>query len=724
MDPSLPKAAPKIQRNTDVAPERVYQIGDFILMIRDRWLIGLSVGIILASVVAYYGLSQPPEYVANARLIVEAQTEKVMNIQQVVEAVPRDEAALDGHLQLLRSRAFVQEVASTLSDSLIRRLTEPYIAPNAVTPPAPLGVVLNGLVINRRERSFVIEIGFNHRDPELAAIVANRVAQQYLIYLVSRTESGNASAVNFLTARMDELKAEVGQKERELQAFLRENGLASLEDARQLISGRIQSLDGRLAALSLEEREMQRQRAAVGSAKGDLNQLRSIPAVAQYENLSQLFATLDQLQRERDVLSQRYLRNHPRMVNNAAEIKALFEQVNTRVEDAINNLEAGFREMFARKTNLQADLTAAERRSAELDQVEITVNNLRREIGSRENMLSQMSQRLTETAVASQLSSANVRLLEEALPNYYPVKPNKRSVIIAAMFLLLIGFVVMPIGMEFLNSKLHTQWDVQTFLARPLLGDLPLERRSNPVNLAQAAMKGDQATLMEGFRALYGQIAVSSNHDFPKSLLVTSTLPAEGKSFVSCNLAAVFASHGHRTLLIDTDFRRPTVHRYLELGNDRGLVRYWRERDLDTPPTLESIGVQHIRENLSVLPSGGKTNLTTEMFTHKDFPATLGLLLKQFDIIILDSPPAGVFPDAMILGKFVNEILFVNRHNTVPRTRVKRVIERLSQSDADILGLVFNGVDARGHGAYYQQSYYQYGDKKYRDYYQKESTAS
>ena len=168
---------------------------------------------------------------------------------------------------------------------------------------------------------------------------------------------------------------------------------------------------------------------------------------------------------------------------------------------------------------------------------------------------------------------------------------------------------------------------------------------------------------------------MNSLTDYPKSILITSAIPSEGKSLISANLAYSCANHGRKTILIDFDLRRPGLHKFCDLENKKGLVTLINEAS-SSPETIDSSiksTAHEIHPNLYILPSGGKTRAATEMLEQKEFDIVLAALRREFDVIIVDSPPIGLFPDSLAIARKVDEVLFVTRYGKVSRKVAKNL---------------------------------------------------
>ena len=212
---------------------------------------------------------------------------------------------------------------------------------------------------------------------------------------------------------------------------------------------------------------------------------------------------------------------------------------------------------------------------------------------------------------------------------------------------------------------------------------------------------------------------MNSKTDYPKTILITSAIPSEGKSLLAANLAYSCANHGRKTILIDFDLRRPGLHKFCGVSNDRGLLTLINETVANPTPNYdfwESGTLVEIYPNLLILPSGGKTRAATEMLEKPEFDKMLFSLRQNAEIIIIDSPPIGLFPDSLAMARKVDEVIFVTRYGKVARKVAKSLIESLEETGVNMLGVVLNDLPEKKTPGYYYSGYYGYGYFRYKYY--------
>lgn len=705
------------------APVRNWR--DYLLMIRERWLIGVSLGLLASCLYAFFGLQEPERYSSTATLLVESKVDRVIDINEVVDNRVNSSVELRNHLSQISSRNFAQRVSQSFTEKEVARLTRPYDTEKAK---GSLGAALSGVSIRLPEGQ-VFHISATHRDPEMAALIANRYTTEYIQYLLERTSTGETSANQFLQAQADKLKQQVAAGEQALEEYRRANNMISLSENQDVINSRLQALNGALTGARVEKLNIETQLQQVQAALDNEDSLVQIPVIANYGSVNSLVESMQSLKTQRQLLSHRYLERHPKMVDNENEMKAVKEQIDAVVKRAIADLRSQLAGADRKFANLQEEMAKAEKESFNLDQLRITYNGMRREVDSDRALYQQILSRMNETTISAQLDNTNIRILDEAVPSGWPFAPDRKAIItksVAIFFIIMIG---VPILLELVNNRLHGYWDVQVFLQREMLGEIPRSNRIEPEKLPVAVRDDLNDSLSEAFRVLYGQMSMLSEQDYPKTILVTSTVPGEGKSTVAANLAFTFAKHGKKVILLDFDLRRPVLHRFYKCNNECGILTWWNtgRSVTDSLPLSQNkdLGVQPLADNLWILPSGGTSKNATEMLSSTRFEQLLFQLKKEYELIIMDTPPAGIFVETLQLGEIVDEVVYIARQNAVNRNKAKRVLQDYDKIGVKVLGIILNSVKGSGaqrYGYYgysysstdYVYRYYQRRDRKER----------
>ncbi|WP_309400672.1 GumC family protein [Cerasicoccus maritimus] len=706
-------------------PTPVRNWRDYLLMIRERWLIGVSLGLLCSCLFAFFQLKEPSLYRSTATMLIESKSDRVVDIAEVVDNTVRSSTELRNHLSQMRSRSFNRRVVGSFTEKEAARITQPY---DTEESKGNLGSIISKVSISLPEGQ-VFYFTATHRDPEMAALIANRYVSEYIQYLLERTTVGETSANQFLQAQADKLKEKVAKGEKALEDFRRQNNTISLDESQDVILSRLQSFNTALTQARVEKLAIETQLQQVDEALENNVDLLQIPVISQYAGISELASQRQSLKAARALLEHRYLERHPKMIDNQNQLDANQNLIDEAVRQAVADLRAQLAGANRKFSNLQAEMARAEQDSLDLDELRIVYNAMRREVDSDRSLYQQILSRMNETTISAQLDNTNIRVLDDAAPSSWAFSPNRNDIITKSIGLFFIVALGVPILLELVNNRLHGYWDVQVYLERELLGEVPRSNRIDPEKLPYAIRDDMNDSLSEAFRVLYGQITMLSEREFPKSILVTSTIPGEGKSTLVSNLAFTFAKHGKKVLLIDFDLRRPVLHRFYKLDNEKGFLNWWNTKKevQDSIPlkTNSELGIVQLEENMWMLPASGTSKNATEMLSQPRFEELLFQLKKEFDLVLLDTPPAGIFVETLQLGEVVDEVVYVSRQNAVNRNKAKRVLQDFDKVGVNVLGVILNSVKGAGaqrYGYYgysysstdYVYRYYQRRDRKDR----------
>jgi capsular exopolysaccharide synthesis family protein len=298
--------------------------------------------------------------------------------------------------------------------------------------------------------------------------------------------------------------------------------------------------------------------------------------------------------------------------------------------------------------------------------------------------------RLNQTTTSKNLDKISLHPLDRATVPGSPISPNISAITRTSAGLGVLTFLGIAIGLGFIDDRVKSAWDVESFIGVHLLGIIPqlgAVRNDEKFNLADTDSGSESGN--EAFLGLYSSVKIQSKLDFPKSILVTSTIPGEGKTLISCNLAICFARHGKRTLLMDCDLRRPMLHRHFSQQNATGIISWFEqsgelEGDILTNPQL---GIVKLADNLWLLTSGGRSKSPTQLLENPIFPQLLERLKRQFDLVVIDSPPMGAVTDSTLIAERTDEVIYVCRFNRASRKHVKLYIRALREGNRVLLEL-------------------------------------
>jgi capsular exopolysaccharide synthesis family protein len=730
-----PNAPSQIRSESKPFENELLGLLNILIIMRERIWWALLAAFALVGSWLFYTYTQPSLYAGNASIIVENRSDKVVDIQQVVDPVLQNEKELLNYEEQMRSRRFREYAAAGFTPEERTRLLAPYLDESGKAPEVVSFYGERNVKIKRTGQVFKISV--LHRDPECAALLANRYVERYVAFQIDRADSSNSSAMKFLEDQVAELKKRVEHGEAALQAYRAKYNMVSLEDSQNLVVGRMKQLSEALTIAQVEKLTVDSQVAQIDSIEksGDYLRLLDVPAVHSFPGIMGTFDSLDESKAKRAQLGAVYKSLHPRMVEIDAQIAKQSENLKNSIGMAVAGVRHHQAELKARLTQIEAELARAEKDALNLDRMAIDYNVLRRQLDTDKQTFEQMLSRRNDTAISSRLANTNVRILDlaEAVEGDPPAYPNTLTVIGITLLLFVVGMMGVPYFVDLLDNRLKAGFDIEVFLHKPMLGDLPFFRNAKRQDLCTAVIKDNDTDLVEMFRAVFAAINLQTDDKPGQVFLVTSTVPAEGKTYFASNLAGVFARHGSRTLIMDCDFRGPALHSAFSVKPEKGLVDYLAASPGEMAPLnghLPDLGIVQVAAGCHLLPAGRRVNNATELFDSRRFAELMQRLRKEYDTIIIDTPPVGVFPDAMFLAHHADHTIYIARFNLLSRMRIKHMIDDMDGTPAKVIGVVINGRDSRkgvryGYGYNYSRghyyangyNYYDYDRRKYRRHY-------
>jgi len=719
----LPTASPAPARaslhgNDQQVVER-RSLRDYYVILRERLWIALPVALLVALSVGYYKAQETPMYSSTATMQFERPERVVLN-EQVIDTAVRSDIDLNTYIQILNSGRLRQMVAQSLTADEIKTLQRPYLkdlAPGA-SPPS-VGGLLGSMSPQSIRNSFLLTITVNNRDSEGAALIANRYVEQFMRYLLEYSGGKTEFAVDYLRSRGEELRKESEAAEGRLQDYRRKHNLVSLDNSINIVSERLRTINTTLTGARLNRIDLENLIGQIERMQQAGGNLLEIGYISAYGNINALKTQLAELQNQQSLLAERYLERHPKMISVANSIDVISAQIRRDTEQSISDLRTQYNKVKETEASYEKEYKEAERDQLRLGELSVEFKSLENQAQVAKNNYLQILDRLAQATTSKNLENIPVKPLDKAMPAGAPYTPNMRNIVKTSIGLGLVVFAAVAIGLSFIDDRVKSAWDIEGFIGAHLLGIIP-ELADVPDTEKHSLVNSNKTSPgSEAFLSVYSAVKIQSKLDFPKSILVTSTIPGEGKTMISCNLAASFSRHGKRVLIVDCDMRRPMLHRHFKMTNEVGLIA-WFEAGAKIPAdpfSDASLGLAKVDENLYLLRSGGRSKSPTEILENPVFGQFLEAMKQHFDLIVVDTPPMGAVTDSLLISERTDEVIYVCRFNRAYRKHIRLYIKQLRESKTELLGIVLNGLSPRRIEYYSNYRYY----RSYKKYYGSQS---
>ena len=721
---------------------KIRGLADFILIIRDRWLLAITLALPIALGYVYKEL-QVPEYYNSTATFRLIPPPSLLNLQKV-ERDNQVQTLITRHLDGLNSQELRVNVTQKISENPEYKsiLLAPFLQDGI-----PIGVAsLINYSVNISPPGAGnprITIIANSRSGRGAQIIADTVQNEYEKLHKSRKSQKVESARNLLELLLENRQGEEKRITQSISTFKRNNNIPYLEDAKQSIFGRKSQYQSEITKAQLEQikittllKQILNIRVNIGVQNDSLKsqdieseiaiikEFFEIDAIESYGNVPSLRKSLYDLEKKRrdyQEIDPGYLERHPKMLANARQVKDVKKALAKEVQSAIDDFRDKLVELQHQENEFTKAMQVMQVQSAELSDIEDKLEDYKRELTIVRASTQQIHKRLNDVKIEQSLPSEQDDPLHRenfATLATNPYTPDKIGIRKNGIIIFFAVFIAIPILLEFIDNRVKSPWDIDVFIGKDLIGGIPqisqVEETKRPLIVGNDLDDG----LTESFRSMYSRIQMNSHADYPKIILVTSAIPSEGKSLISANLAYSCANHGRKTILIDFDLRRPGLHKFCGIENDKGLVTLINEAKNGNDHLAEFTqkALHPIHDNLSLLPSGGKTRAATEMLESKEFEIVINHVRTLADVIIIDSPPIGLFPDSLAIARKAEEVLFVTRYGKVSRKVAKNLIENIEETGANVLGVVLNDLPQKKTPGYYYSGYYGYGYFRYKYY--------
>lgn len=699
---------------------------------RRKWIVVNAV-ILGACLTLLLGLAVTPLYTATATIVVEPRELRVFDESEAsVLNYDRYEAFVENQVKLLGARDNLARVIGDLGlhadpdlrlqpplfdparigaakDRLLAVLgvagtasaTSDMSAPADPADGPPYSEALfdglsQGLSIVRASGTGVISVGFTAADPETAARIANAVAQAHIGGQVEQKVAEIRRAGDWLAERIALLRSEVRDAERAVEAYRAANRLDDGE------TGNLSAAE--LAGLRMDLNAAQADRIVKEERLRHVNTLRAkgdgfkpLLDVAGSPVIVNLLQRDEELMREEAQLTTTLGDRHPLVVRARVERDQLAEKMDQEVLNVVRNLEGEVAVARARERALDGFLAEARDRSSVAGRAGVELRELEREAASRRSVYETALLQFTQLQEKTKLSEADAKVISAAVPPFHPQFPKLGGMVAAGVVVALVLGTAIAALLEHLDGGLRTSRQVEDALGLTALGLVPkvrgMRRHQRPY---QYLLDNPGSPYAEAVRSVFMRAHLAGGQAPPRVVLVTSTLPGEGKTTLAMSLGASVARSGHATIVVDLDLRHPCVARELGRPVEAGLLEF-----LSGDRALDEVILRDGRESrLHLLPVRGGMSSPADLLASAMMKALLTELRRRYRYVVLDAPPALGFTDAAVAAQLADAVLFVVQWEKTDDRVAASGLDALLGSQVPVIGAAVTQVDVRKHARY------------------------
>jgi succinoglycan biosynthesis transport protein ExoP len=714
------------------AAEQLPDLRRVYAMFLRRWRLLAAVAVLIFVAVVVFTMRTTPLFTATANVMLDVRKQQVVDFQSVESGLPADTSVVDTEVEVLKSRQLAERVVSAL------RLDRDPEFNHALAPPGMLASVVGGigevltsgtpvdaprtktaqqraherivdavlerLSVKRAALTYIINVSFTSHDPAKASQIANAFADKYLTEQLEAKFQATQRANDWLNQRLSELRGQVQSAEAAVQQYKAAHGLVSA-GASSLTEQEISSYNQQVAQARAEQAGDEavlasaKQQLAQGSNGEDLGAALDSPVILQLRTQrAQISAKVADLQTK-------YGPRHPDLLKAQRELADLDSQIHEEIQRIISNLQAKAEASRRRTGSMETSLGSAKGTLAANNAATVGLNELQRNAEALSSLYDSFLNRFKQTSTEPGMDQSDARVVSWAK---IPTKQSAPNIPLNLALGLVVGLgagVAAALLAELLDTGLTTAEDIEQRLELPHLGSLPL---LSSLGEAGSALPVDfivekpLSSFSESFRALRASIRFARVGEAAKIVLLTSSLPGEGKTTTSICLGRSAAMAGDRVVILDCDIRRRNISRLIGSEPSQGLVEV-----LNGQAKLQDALLQDKASGAYILPLAKASFTPKDVFGSDAMDSLLAALRNQFDLVILDSAPTLAVADTRVLASKADAIIFLVKWRGTPLRAIESSLKTLSASGGYIAGVALSLVNMK------EQSRYGYGDPGY-----------
>ena len=717
-----------------------------ILWLKRKLLLNVSSFVFLAAVLVIYQLT--PRYTAATQLLVGINSAKVVDIEEVLSGQIKGDSAVIGEMEVIKSREIARVVKDALKldhspvfnpppkppgffaqlnplhyvpDTWLIAIGKKSVTPltdeekNAALQVGIINQLLGSLTVTQIKRSQVINIAFDAADPMLAAKIANTVADKYIIGQLQAKFDATKKATDWLNDQLADLKQKVQHSERAVQDFKVSHNLITVSKEVGLSQQQLSDVNSQLIIARVQRAEAEAKYQQIEDISRSGRDFDSVADVLNSALISSLRGQESEVQRKYSEMMVEYGARHPKLIQMRAEL----DDIGAKIRGEVKKIAAGFRNTLdvarARENSLLGSLKNLEAKTSNNNQDEVELRALEREATANKALFENFLGRFKETTTTQGIEQADARVISFAEVPTSATFPKKGLLLMVSF----IGSLFFAIGLifiiELLNPGIRTPEQIQDLFKFNTMGIIPL-LQDDVLSPHDYVLSKPQSALAEAINTLRISLSLLNPDAAVKSILVTSSLPGEGKTTLANMLARMSANAGKKTVIIEADVRRPAIAKEFNVDNNSTLGL----TDLLSNPalTLDEVLVTDFKTGLKILTRGQASYVNAlDLFASKRMRFIMQELREQFDLVVVDSAPIMAVPDSRVLQGLVDKTIYVLKWDSTPKKVVRNGLHLMTQDgNSNIAGIVLQQINLKQYGRYGDYSYY-YHYNRYQSYY-------
>ena len=733
------------------------------VIVKRKWVLITFAGSLIFFV-GIFSFLVTPKYESTSTLLIEEGTSKILSIDETFgyqSPVFRDLRFFNTQLELLKSKSLAERTARKMNllsrpefetykeqkksflSSVGDFLTFKWIKSkkdgannrseylNRLNPYSEIVEDFQkSMKVKPLRDTKLVEVSFTSISPILASEICNTLAEEFIDFSIEKRYATTRQASVFLSNQIANLREDLAAKERELQKYGQEENLFYLSNTESAVLSKFSDLNKAYTQAQIDRTKAE----ATYLELKDLD----IDSITQSDNrvVQQIRADYTTIKNEYEEKSKIYKSSYPEMI----KLRSRLDSMNEELQKAADGAESDYRAALKREYSLKRLLDKQKADVAKMNSSAILYNSLKIEAENKRNLLNSLGEKQNETLVSEKLGglkAGNVSIIDKAEIQKNPVFPKKKLNLFLALLMGIFGGVGLCFIFEYLDNTVKGPEDVERLAGLPSLGVIPYfspedmkKKKKFSHYLGHRYSYGKDIkvseeilpkikeielinhlhpkfSISEDYRTLRTSLLLSNADAPPKSIAFSSALPSEGKTATVVNLAVSFSQLEEHVLVVDSDLRKPRLHRIFKTRNIGGLSGYLTGK-IELNDAIQKTSIK----NIWVLPSGPIPPNPAELLNSKKMRKMIEEVKKAFDVVLFDTPPILAVVDSLIISSLVDTTILVINADKLTRKPFLNAVKEVKRARGKIIGVVFNGLKARK-GDYFYMDYYGYYRNQY-----------
>ena len=690
------------------APADGLHLRDYARIVLARWPLALAIWAAILLIAILYTWTRTPRYRASARILVESNEVNLTDMKGAVDA----STSSSGQREFMQTQVQLITSRPVMEDALVNAnlLTDPDFR-TAKSPAERLATRVQALPVRN---THLIDVTLENKDPQKAARIVNAVVDAFLAQNRQRRMGVSDEGVQELQLKQEDLRVKLADATDQLQRFMVTNNIVSFEKLQSVELETLMALNRDMTEKEPLRLGLQARVEAAEAALARGEPADSLPNVIASQVVSSLRLDLAKLEQQYAQMLSRLGTNHPQLLALHTQIETLRTRIALEASTILQSMRTAYDQACKEEALIKQSIHQQESKVFRYNDLTAQYNVLKQNKDSIESTYQTIVRRIQEIESNRMgTQGENIFVISRATPPTEHSWPSHGKHLLVALLLGAVAAVGLCFFLDYMDLTIKTDAEIVHLLHTRVLAAIPgREPGETPTPHPDLVVReAPHSPTAEAFRSLRTAAAHGRSGDPLRAIVVSSTMSAEGKSFVATNVATAEASINRRTLLIDADMRRPRLHHVFPVPTEHGLSDILSgTAGILLDNVIHPSGI----ENLWVMPCGSLPGNPVELIESPRFVDMLHRLRARFDMLVIDSPPGLALVDSTVMSKHTDGLLLVVRSLVTPKAAAHHFAESLRAANVRLLGVVLNNVDVPiGHYGYaygkYRYTYGRYG---------------